>query len=80
MAPEYARRGHFSLKLDVYSFGILVLEILTAKKSNGFQYDSEISQDILSYVSMHFKLHKRMMDPTILHISDLKTYIVKSII
>jgi len=57
MAPEYARHGHFSQKLDVYSFGILVLEIVTGKRSIGFYYDSEISGDILSYVSMHFNPH-----------------------
>ncbi|XWS18237.1 hypothetical protein CRYUN_Cryun32bG0026100 [Craigia yunnanensis] len=28
MAPEYVKRGHFSIKSDVYSFGVLVLEII----------------------------------------------------
>ena len=32
MAPEYAKKGHFSPKSDVHSFGILVLEIVTGQK------------------------------------------------
>ncbi|KAF5196556.1 kinase superfamily protein, partial [Thalictrum thalictroides] len=27
MAPEYIMKGHFSVKSDVFSFGVLVLEI-----------------------------------------------------
>ncbi|KAF8090843.1 hypothetical protein N665_0463s0002 [Sinapis alba] len=34
MAPEYAMNGQFSVKTDVYSFGVLVLEIITGKKNN----------------------------------------------
>ncbi|XVF70461.1 hypothetical protein PTKIN_Ptkin11bG0163500 [Pterospermum kingtungense] len=29
MSPEYAFSGHFSVKSDVFSFGVLILEILT---------------------------------------------------
>ncbi|KAL5549049.1 hypothetical protein UlMin_004280 [Ulmus minor] len=36
MAPEYASDGVFSVKSDVFSFGILVLEIITGKKNRGF--------------------------------------------
>ncbi|KAL5547441.1 hypothetical protein UlMin_002672, partial [Ulmus minor] len=36
MAPEYASDGVFSIKSDVFSFGILVLEIITGKKNRGF--------------------------------------------
>ncbi|KAM0021689.1 putative protein kinase RLK-Pelle-DLSV family [Helianthus debilis subsp. tardiflorus] len=28
MASEYVMHGHFSIKLDVFSFGVLVLEII----------------------------------------------------
>ena len=41
MAPEYAVSGHFSVKSDVFSFGILLLEILTGKKNRGFYYPSD---------------------------------------
>ncbi|XP_062082929.1 G-type lectin S-receptor-like serine/threonine-protein kinase At4g27290 isoform X2 [Humulus lupulus] len=33
MAPEYAFNGLFSIKSDVFSFGILMLEIVSGKKS-----------------------------------------------
>ncbi|KAL0911304.1 hypothetical protein M5K25_019436 [Dendrobium thyrsiflorum] len=49
MAPEYGMHGHFSAKSDVFSFGVLVLEIITGKSNNGF-FNSELSEDLLSYV------------------------------
>ncbi|KAJ8446136.1 hypothetical protein Cgig2_000933 [Carnegiea gigantea] len=36
MPPEYAIDGVFSLKSDVFSFGVLVLEILSGKRNRGF--------------------------------------------
>ncbi|KAJ0682365.1 putative protein kinase RLK-Pelle-DLSV family [Helianthus annuus] len=33
MAPEYALRGHLSYKADVYSFGVLLLEIIAGKSN-----------------------------------------------
>uniref|UniRef100_A0A803QX11 Protein kinase domain-containing protein n=1 Tax=Cannabis sativa TaxID=3483 RepID=A0A803QX11_CANSA len=38
MAPEYAFSGQFSTKSDVFSFGIIVLEIVSGKKSNSFKH------------------------------------------
>ncbi|MED6131493.1 hypothetical protein PIB30_010246 [Stylosanthes scabra] len=36
MSPEYAIDGQFSFKSDVFSFGVLLLEILSGKKNKGF--------------------------------------------
>ncbi|KAK7302652.1 hypothetical protein RJT34_13545 [Clitoria ternatea] len=36
MSPEYALDGHFSFKSDVFSFGVLLLELLSGKKNKGF--------------------------------------------
>ncbi|GFP79344.1 receptor-like serine/threonine-protein kinase sd1-8 [Phtheirospermum japonicum] len=36
MAPEYALEGLFSIKSDVFSFGVLILEIVSGKKNTGF--------------------------------------------
>ncbi|XP_017980500.1 PREDICTED: G-type lectin S-receptor-like serine/threonine-protein kinase At4g27290 [Theobroma cacao] len=36
MAPEYAINGVYSTKSDVFSFGVLVLEILSGKRNRGF--------------------------------------------
>ncbi|XVF29921.1 hypothetical protein REPUB_Repub16aG0012400 [Reevesia pubescens] len=40
MAPEYAIDGQFSVKSNVFSFGILVLEIVSGKKNKGFYHHS----------------------------------------
>ncbi|XP_022753204.1 G-type lectin S-receptor-like serine/threonine-protein kinase At4g27290 isoform X2 [Durio zibethinus] len=36
MSPEYAFHGCFSTKSDVFSFGVLILEIITGKRSRGY--------------------------------------------
>ncbi|GJN11522.1 hypothetical protein PR202_ga29721 [Eleusine coracana subsp. coracana] len=36
MAPEYALSGNVSPKIDVFSYGILVLEIITGKKNSSY--------------------------------------------
>lgn len=33
MAPEYAMNGNFSVKADVFSFGILLLKLLFGNKN-----------------------------------------------
>ncbi|XP_061358121.1 receptor-like serine/threonine-protein kinase SD1-8 isoform X1 [Gastrolobium bilobum] len=41
MSPEYAMDGIFSVKSDVFSFGVLVLEIISGKKNRGFYYTNK---------------------------------------
>lgn len=36
MAPEYAITGHFSVKSDVFSFGVIVLEIVSGQRNRYF--------------------------------------------
>ncbi|KAJ0263532.1 Cysteine-rich receptor-like protein kinase 28 [Hirschfeldia incana] len=51
MAPEYAMYGQFSVKTDVFSFGVLVIEIITGKRNNnGGSADAE---NLLACVSIH---------------------------
>jgi hypothetical protein len=50
MSPEYAMDGVFSMKSDVCSFGVLVLEIITGKRNRGF-YEEELDLNLLKYVS-----------------------------
>ncbi|XP_007021210.2 PREDICTED: G-type lectin S-receptor-like serine/threonine-protein kinase At4g27290 [Theobroma cacao] len=38
MSPEYAIDGLFSAKSDVFSFGVLLLEILCGKRNRGFHH------------------------------------------
>ncbi|GKF40838.1 cysteine-rich receptor-like protein kinase 15, partial [Tanacetum coccineum] len=48
MAPEYAMHRHFSVKSDVFSFGVLVLEIVTGQKNHSFQ-NGVMMEDLLSH-------------------------------
>ena len=45
--------GQFSVKSDVFSFGIMVLEIINGKKK-GFSSESNSVDDIQRYVSIQF--------------------------
>ncbi|TMX05500.1 hypothetical protein EJD97_016991 [Solanum chilense] len=47
MAPEYAMEGLFSAKSDVFSFGVLLLEIVSGRKNNS--YVSEYGQSLLNF-------------------------------
>lgn len=40
MAPEYLVRGQLTEKADVYSFGVLVLEIVCGRKNTVFMQES----------------------------------------
>ncbi|XP_016488832.2 G-type lectin S-receptor-like serine/threonine-protein kinase At1g61500 [Nicotiana tabacum] len=48
MSPEYALRGVFSEKSDVFSFGVLLLEIISGKKNSSFHYVEE-NLNLLNY-------------------------------
>ena len=43
-------RGYFSVKSDVFSFGVLVLEIISGQKNSSFA-EGENVEGLLSYVS-----------------------------
>ena len=49
MSPEYAMDGVFSMKSDIYSFGVLVIEIITGTRNRGF-YDDKLDLNLLGYV------------------------------
>ncbi|XP_042506330.1 putative receptor-like protein kinase At4g00960 isoform X2 [Macadamia integrifolia] len=48
MPPEYALKGLFSVKSDVFSFGVIVLEMISGKKIRSFHL-TEDSQTLLEY-------------------------------
>ncbi|RHN53263.1 putative protein kinase RLK-Pelle-DLSV family [Medicago truncatula] len=48
MAPEYAMEGLFSVKSDVFSFGVIMLEIISGKRNGGF-YLTELAPTLLAY-------------------------------
>lgn len=41
-APEYAIRGELSVKADIYSFGVLVLEIISCRKNTDLTLPTEM--------------------------------------
>lgn len=49
MSPQYAVHGHFSVKSDVFAFGVVVLEIITGKKSSSF-FDQDELDDLPHFV------------------------------
>nr|ACJ31801.1 receptor-like protein kinase [Glycine max] len=49
MAPEYAMHGQFSMKSDVFSFGVLVLEIISGHKNSGIRHGENV-EDLLSFI------------------------------
>ncbi|XP_061368792.1 receptor-like serine/threonine-protein kinase SD1-8 isoform X3 [Gastrolobium bilobum] len=58
MSPEYAMDGLFSVKSDVFSFGVLVLEIISGKKNRGFYLSEE--SNLLGNSWKHWKEGKAL--------------------
>ncbi|XP_042457947.1 receptor-like serine/threonine-protein kinase SD1-7 [Zingiber officinale] len=54
MAPEYLSHGVFSFKSDVFSFGVIVLEIISGKKNRIFS-QTDTNLNFLGYVNKLWK-------------------------
>ncbi|KAH9615137.1 hypothetical protein KSS87_002440, partial [Heliosperma pusillum] len=67
MAPEYLFHGQFSVKLDVYSLGVLVLEIISGRRIIGPPNRSGGHEGLLSYAWRCWEDGKplEIMDPTL---------------
>ncbi|KAJ7970101.1 putative Receptor protein kinase [Quillaja saponaria] len=49
MSPEYAMRGVVSIKTDVFSYGVLLLEIMSGKKNNNICYQNDGQYNLIGY-------------------------------
>nr|VDC94223.1 unnamed protein product [Brassica oleracea] len=67
MCPEYFREGLFSAKSDVFSFGVLMLEIICGRKNNSFHRDSEGPLNLIVHVWNLFKENRvgEVIDPSL---------------
>ncbi|BFG27557.1 hypothetical protein CerSpe_138310 [Prunus speciosa] len=74
MAPEYVIHGRFSVKTDVFSFGVLVLEIVSGKKIGSFQY-GENEEDLLTYAWRNWREDtiENIIDPVLTASSRIET-------
>ncbi|XP_028182387.1 cysteine-rich receptor-like protein kinase 10 [Glycine soja] len=66
MAPEYAMHGQFSEKSDVFSFGVLVLEVVSGQRNSGIRHGENID-DLLSFAWRRWKEGRAtdIIDPTV---------------
>ncbi|XP_021802860.1 cysteine-rich receptor-like protein kinase 8, partial [Prunus avium] len=66
MAPEYAMHGYFSVKSDVFSFGVLVLEIVSGQKNIGIRHGENL-EDLLSFAWRSWRdgTASNLIDPTL---------------
>ncbi|XP_059656528.1 cysteine-rich receptor-like protein kinase 44 isoform X2 [Cornus florida] len=80
MAPEYAMHGHFSIKSDVFSFGVLVLEIITGQRNNCFR-NGENVEDLLSYAWKNWRdgTASNLIDSTLRAVSSSMGEIMRCI-
>ncbi|RZC74184.1 hypothetical protein C5167_049662 [Papaver somniferum] len=62
MAPEYATSGHLTYKADIYSFGVVVLEIVSGKKNTKYRPNDECTCLLdweQKFNSRQFSLHNK---------------------
>uniref|UniRef100_A0A803N941 Uncharacterized protein n=1 Tax=Chenopodium quinoa TaxID=63459 RepID=A0A803N941_CHEQI len=66
MPPEYLTQGQVSLKSDVFSFGVLVLEIVSGQKISSFQI-GERQENLLAYAWKNWQEGKawNLVDPAL---------------
>ncbi|GJW82299.1 cysteine-rich receptor-like protein kinase 26 [Tanacetum coccineum] len=81
MAPEYVMHGQFSVKSDVFCFGVLVLEIVQAKgtKVSRMEISSKIFLALYACKCWNNRTWSDLIDPTLKKVSGLLRYIIRSI-
>ncbi|KAJ0764180.1 putative protein kinase RLK-Pelle-DLSV family [Helianthus annuus] len=49
ISPEYAANGVFSVKSDIFSYGVLVLELVSGKKNSVFSHEDHCEDNLLGH-------------------------------
>ncbi|KAF0923101.1 hypothetical protein E2562_003325 [Oryza meyeriana var. granulata] len=67
MAPEYIVHGQLTEKADIYSYGVLVLEIITGRKSHNSVASSAEGHSLMSLIWKHYNAGTLMelLDPNL---------------
>ncbi|KAL8509726.1 hypothetical protein ACS0TY_016801 [Phlomoides rotata] len=58
MAPEYVIAGNFSVKSDIFSMGVILLEIVSGKKNRGFECSNNHFHSLLGHAWVLWKENK----------------------
>ncbi|KAL8510421.1 hypothetical protein ACS0TY_017293 [Phlomoides rotata] len=58
MAPEYTSNGKFSVKSDIFSMGVVLLEIVSGKKNSGFKCSGDNCHSLLEHAWWLWKENK----------------------
>lgn len=66
MAPEYVMHGHLSVKADVFSFGVVMLELISGRRNSSHNLNVD-GQNLLEWA---YKLYKKgksleVLDPSV---------------
>ncbi|KAK1375183.1 Cysteine-rich receptor-like protein kinase 29 [Heracleum sosnowskyi] len=80
MAPEYAMYGQFSVKSDVFSFGVVILEILSGQKNHSFR-NGENVEDLASFAWKNWRegTASNVIDHTLRNSSGLAREMIRCI-
>ncbi|KAH6799382.1 hypothetical protein C2S51_035866 [Perilla frutescens var. frutescens] len=65
-APEYAIHGHLSEKVDTYSFGVVILEMMSGRRISDVNVDSENEYLLEEAWKLHESgMHQKLADETL---------------